>query len=456
MSRCRAPELADLPELARSILAGAGPGESVEVCVGRAVETTVRVHGGAVESLTTAESHGVGVRVVVDGREGVAHAGSFDADVIEGLVGEARDNAGFAEPDDRVGIAVPDGVAAVPVDRWDESVATTSIDEKIALARDLEAAVLAADARVRGVRTSVYGDTRSETTIVNNLGITASTSATVASLSTSVMVNDIDGGTRTGGAVDAARGPTGLDVAKVADLAVTRGLQLLGAGPPRTGRPLVVLEPRFAATVLAIVAGMLSGERVFKGRTPFAGRVGEPVAADLLTMFDDPTDAESLAAAATDGEGLACRPVPLISDGILAGFLHDTRSGRGLGVPSTGSALRSVRAAPSPGLRSQHVAPRIGDLEAFIGAVDDGLLVASLQGLHSGVNAVSGDLSVGVEGVMIRNGELAEPIREGTLAGAIPRILHGIVSVGADLERQPGGAIVPSMVIEGLTLAGGG
>ena len=201
---------------------------------------------------------------------------------------------------------------------------------------------------------------------------------------------------------------------------------------------------------------MLSGERVVKGRTPFGERVGEQIAGELLTMFDDATDAESLAAAANDGEGLACRRVPLITAGVLDGFLHDTRSAKGLGTTSTGSALRSVRGAPSPGHRSLHVAPRSGSLAEFIAGIDDGLLVASLQGLHSGVNAVSGDLSVGVEGIRIRNGELAEPIREATLAGAIPRMLLDVTAVGADLEHQPGGSVVPSMVIEGLTLGGGG
>tara|TARA_Y100001958_G_C20748150_1_gene233747 strand:- start:134 stop:454 length:321 start_codon:yes stop_codon:yes gene_type:complete len=101
------------------------------------------------------------------------------------------------------------------------------------------------------------------------------------------------------------------------------------------------------------------------------------------------------------------------------------------------------------------VGPGEGDLDAFIASIDDGLLIASLQGLHSGVNAVSGDFSVGVEGVVIRNGELAEPIREGTLAGAIPRMLHDVARVGADLERQPGGTLVPSLVLDGLTLGGG-
>lgn len=448
--------MTDLGDLAASLVSGARTGEAVEVCTGRAVETEVRVHDGRVESLTVAESHGIGVRVVVDGREGLAHAGSFDDDVVRGLLDEARDNARFSEPDDRVGFATPDDVAVVAVDRWDRSVEATPIDDKIALAVDLEAAVRAADPRVRGVRTSIYGDTRSETAVVSSLGIDASTSATMASLSTSVLVDDVDGGTRTGGAVDAARGPAGLDLDEVAGLAVARALQLLGAGPPATARPTIVLEPRFAATVLGLVAGMLSGERVVKGRTPFADRLGEMVSVGGVSLFDDPTDASSLGAAPVDGEGLACRRVPLVTEGVLSGFLHDSRSARGLGAVSTGSALRSVRGTPSPGHRALHLAPGSGDLDSFIAGIDDGLLVASLQGLHSGVNAVSGDFSVGVEGVRIRAGERAEPIREGTLAGAVPRMLRDIAAVGEDLERLPSGAIMPSIVVDGLTLGGAG
>ena len=83
--------LPDLTELARDLIGSASTDEAVEVCVGRSVETTVRVHGGEVESLTVAESHGVGVRVVIGGREGHAHAGSFDPDVVRTLVAEARD-----------------------------------------------------------------------------------------------------------------------------------------------------------------------------------------------------------------------------------------------------------------------------------------------------------------------------------------------------------------------------
>ncbi len=441
-------------DLAHRLLAGAQPDEQVEVCAGRSVRTEIRVHGGEVESLTVAETLGVGVRVVAGGREGTAHAGTFAPDVVEALLAEARDNAVFSEPDRRVGLAVPDGVDPPAIDPWSDEVASMAADEKVALAIRLEARCRELDPRVRGVRASVYGDSRTEAAVASTQGIDSRSRGTSASLSVSALLDDVDGGTRTGHAVDAGRAPGALDPDRVAAKAVGRGVALLGAQRPRTGRPVVVLEPRFTATVLGIVAGMLSGERVVKGRTPFAERVGEAVAADLLTMFDDPVDPESLGASASDGEGLACRRVPLLSGGVLEGFLHDSRSARGLGVASTGSALRSVRGTPSPGHRALSVAPGSGDLDSIIAGVDDGLYVASLQGLHSGVNPVSGDLSVGVEGIRIRNGELAEPIREGTLAGAIPRLLHDIAQVGADLERQPGGSHVPSLVVTGLTLGG--
>lgn len=442
--------------LARRLLGRAEADEAVEVCAGRSVTTRIRVHGGGVESLTVAESFGIGVRVVCDGREGFAHAGSFADDVVAGLVDEARDNARFAQPDERVGLAEPDGVVAVALDPWSDAVADTPLDDKIAAAIEVERLVKRFDRRIRGVRTAMYGDSRGEHAVVSTSGIEAADRATSASLSVTALIDDVDGGSRTGSAVDAARHPGLLDPALVAEMAATRGLRLLGAEPPVTGRTTVVFEPRFAATLLGIVAGMLSGERVAKGRTPFAGRVGEAVATGRLSIADDPTDPASLGASPYDGEGIATRAVPLVVDGELAGYLHDARSARSLGVASTGSAVRSVRGTPSPGHRSLQVGAGEGDLGSLVAGVDDGLLVGSLQGLHSGVNPVSGDFSVGVEGVRIRDGDLAEPVREGTLAGAIPRLLHDISAVGADLERQPGGARVPSLVVEGLVLGGEG
>jgi PmbA protein len=209
-----------------------------------------------------------------------------------------------------------------------------------------------------------------------------------------------------------------------------------------------------AATVLAVAAGMLNGESVLKGRSPFADRVGEVIASPLLTLVDDPTDPDSLGADTHDGEGLATRRVPLIDAGVLGGFLHNTMTGRRAGVPSTASAVRGFRSTPGVGAQALAVTPGAGTLDELVAGVDHGVLVQSMTGLHSGVNPVSGDFSVGVEGLMVRDGARAEPIREATVASTLQRLLLDVAAVGGEREWTPGGTGACALVIPGVTLSG--
>ena len=120
----------DLRELARRTLEGAVDGEQVEVLVSRASSTSVRVYDGEVESLTSADSSGAGIRVIRDGRLGFAHCGSLDPDVLAATLVDARDNCAFGAPDEFNGLASPDGVAVVPRDGWSEAVVGAPVDTK--------------------------------------------------------------------------------------------------------------------------------------------------------------------------------------------------------------------------------------------------------------------------------------------------------------------------------------
>ena len=284
-------------------------------------------------------------------------------------------------------------------------------------------------------------------------GIEASTRATSCSLSVQALAVDGDR-TQTGFAYDGARQPSDLHLDRVVDRAVGQTVDLLGAEKPKSATVDLVLDQHIAATVLGLIAGTLTGDRVLKGRSPFVDRVGETVATPLLTFVDDATDPESLGAESHDGEGLACRRVPLVEDGVLQGFLHDSYTGRRSGDGSTGSALRGTRGLPSPGLQALAVAPGEGSLEELIAGVDLGLMVFSLAGLHSGVNPVSGDFSVGVEGRMIRDGQLAEPVGECTIASTLQRMLLDISAIGGDLVHLPNGVSTPSVVVSGVALSG--
>ena len=446
----------DLLALADRVAGWARSGEDVEVYVARGDETEIRAYDGEVESLTSATSAGIGVRVVVDHKLGFAWAGSLHESVLAETLDEARDNATFATPDDHVQLAVPDGVVAVPFDLWDEALSTIPTSQKVALALALEAQARGADPRIRQVSSADYGDTSVEVALVSTTGIRSSNRKTQGFISVGVIAGDGDA-SQTGGGFDTARGFDGLDPDKATASAVGRAVRMLGATKGPSGRSVVVFDRRAASTLLSVISTALSGEAVAKGRSFFAGRIGEQVGDTGLTLVDDPTNPLAYGAASYDAEGLACRRNELIVAGLLKGFLYDTVAGSRAGVASTGSAVRGGFAGtPGPGCRALALTPGPEgfDEDGVLAAVGDGLFVQSMTGVHSGVNPISGDFSVGAEGLMIRDGKLAEPVREITVASTLQRILHSLVAVGADVEWLPGIAAGQTLAVGDMQISG--
>jgi PmbA protein len=444
----------DLVDLARSIADQAKPGEQVEAYVARGVETDVRAYDGHVESLSQASSAGVGIRVVVGGRQGFASAGSLDAAVVAETLAEARDNVRFATPDDHVGLAVPDGVTPADLDLWDDSVVSTPAERKIELALQLERRVRAGDGRIRQVSSADYGDLAMESAVASSTGIVAAGRRTSCSLAVSAVAGE-DSDSHTGVGVSAGRGLGDLDSEWAAVDAVTRATRLLGATKGQSTRCTVVLDPRVTATLLGVIAAALSGESATKNRSMFVDRVGEQVAGAAVSLVDDPTDPRAFTAGVFDAEGLACRRNKLVTDGVLRGFVHDSVSARRAGTASTGSAVRGGYATtPMAGCRAVCLAPGTLSADQVLAAVGDGLYVQSVTGVHSGVSPVSGDFSVGAEGVWIRGGAMADAVREVTVASTVQRMLQAIVYIGADLQWLPGTAAGQTLAIADMAVSG--
>ncbi|MGE3621136.1 MAG: TldD/PmbA family protein [Acidimicrobiia bacterium] len=445
--------MSELVDLAARVADQAGAGEQIEAYVARGRSTTVRAYAGQVESLTQATSAGVGIRVVVDRRQGFAYAGTLDEAAVLDALAEARDNASFGEPEESIGLAEPDGVEVPELDLWPRELPSHPVEDKVRAALDLERATRTADPRISGVRVAMWSEGLGEAAVATSTGVRAWDRSGTCYLSVQALAQD-GGETQTGFGLSVGREPSDLDVEEAAADAVLRATRLLGATKPATGRVTLVLEPRMTATVLGIVGAMLNGESVLKGRSPFADRVGQQIASPLLTFVDDPTDVRSLGAGAHDGEGLACRRTGLVDGGVLRGFLHNSYTARRAGVASTGSAVRGYSSTPSVGAQALAVAPGAGTHEELLATVDHGLFVTSMAGLHSGVNPVSGDFSVGVEGLMVRGGAPAEPIREATIASAIQRLLLDITAVGADLEWLPDGTGGVTLLVPDVSLGG--
>ncbi|MFT5203302.1 MAG: PmbA protein, partial [Candidatus Aldehydirespiratoraceae bacterium] len=169
----------------------------------------------------------------------------------------------------------------------------------------------------------------------------------------------------------------------------------------------------------------------------------------------DATDPDAFTASMVDGEGLATRRTPLIENGVLQAFLHNSYTGRRGDTASTGSAVRGgFKSGPGVGAQALVLQPGTKSQADLIAGIDYGLLVQGVAGLHSGVNPVSGDFSTGAEGLLIRNGEIAEPVREITIASTIQRLLLDIQAIGSDHEWLPMSAAGVSLVVDDVTMSG--
>ncbi len=445
--------MTDLLEIGDRIVARANPGEQVEVVVGRSTSTEVRVYRGEVEQLASATSAGIGVRVVADNRQGFAYAGSLDPEVMAETLAEARDNATFATDDEWLGLAEPDGVAVPDLDLYRESLTTVPTDAKIDLAAALERAVRASDRRITGVESADYADSVSEGAVVSSTGIRTVGRETSCYVATSCVATDGDD-TQTGFGFSVGRTLDDLDVSVAAADASRRATRLLGASQPASGRVTIVLDPYVTAQLLGVIGSTLSGESVLKGRSLFAERMGEAVASPAFTLVDDATNPLAYSSSETDGEGLASRRNVLVDGGVLRQFVHNAYTARRAGTTSTANAVRGFSSTPSVGCRALSLAPGAASQAELLHEVGEGVLISSVSGLHSGVNPVSGDFSTGAEGLRITGGELAEPLREFTIASTIQKMLSEVAAVGADIEWLPMRSAGVSLVIRDVTVSG--
>jgi PmbA protein len=451
--RAGADDGADLLAIVDRVVAQAKPGEQLEAFVSRGGDTEVRVYEGEVEHFVSAQAEGIGIRVIRDGRTGFAYAGTLDDDAVAEVLADARDNVAFGSPDEWAGLAEPDGVAATDQQLWNDELTTFETERKIELAKQLERLALGADARIR-VDESNYSDAYGEAAVASTTGIRQWGRENGCYVSVSTLADDGDE-TQTGFGFSVGRIPGELDLDRAGTEAADRATRLLGAVKPPSKRTTVVLDPYVTAQLLSILASTLNGEAVVKGRSLFKERLGDDVAPAFVDLIDDPTNPLAYTATDVDGEGLAARRNALIEGGVLKQFTHNSYSARRAGTVSTGNATRGgFSGTPGVGALALALRPGTRSQSELIADIDDGLLVQSVTGIHSGVNPISGDFSTGAAGLLIRNGAVAEPVREFTIASTLQRMLLDIAEIGGDVDWLPMRAAGVSLVIRDVTMSG--
>ncbi|HEV3471944.1 MAG TPA: TldD/PmbA family protein [Actinomycetota bacterium] len=447
--------MSELLELARAVAADARGDEQVEAFLTHDKTFQVRAFGGEVESLSSAEPRGIGVRVVADSKVGFSYSTDLSVEGCRVVLERARQNASFASADEAVGLAAPAPTTEIP-DLVDERFSSVTAEERARFAVALDAATKAADARVRTVEDAVYADSSSEVAIATSTGI-ADSYARSDAWCYSVAIASDGGDTEVGFEFDLGRSLRDLDPEDVGRRSAARAVSVLGAKKIPSARMPVVFDPYTAGQFLGVIGSALTGEAVQKGRSLFAGKVGDAVAGSL-TLVDDGTIAGAPGSSPWDDEGTPTQRTELIADGVLATFLYDLVSARRDGVASTGNATRSgFKSAPRVAPSNLAFASTGESRAELLQRAGDAFLVQDFHGVHSGANPVSGDFSVGATGRVLSGGELGRPVKEVTIAAPMLDILAGIVAVADDRRWLPfggslGGAttLVREMTVAGL------
>lgn len=445
-----------LPLLDR-IVAQASTDEGVEAFGLDEIETVVRAHDGALESLSSARRRGVGIRVVADQRVGYCYTVDLDERMLDAALAEARDNATVGTPD--IGNVLAEPVPAPPMDDaqlYDPAVEDTAPQQKVAAALELERAARDG-AEITGTDAAQYGDGVRTAAIVSSTGVRASYRRSDAFVMVEALAGR-NGSTTSAYGLSMGRSLAELDITAAADEAKQRATRLLGGRTPASARLPIVFDPFVTASFLGVVASGLMADAVQRGRSLFAGRVGDRLAPEFVDLVDDGRHPWGPAAAPWDGEGTPTQRTVVLEGGVLQGFLYHVATAARDDTASTGNASRASYAGPPELSPSNfYLAPGDTSADGLIAGLDTAFYCQQVMGLHSGANPISGDFSVGAAGVMIRNGQLAEPVREATIAGSIPQMLERIAAVGDDLRFLPfGGAMGGvTLVVDGMTLAGG-
>lgn len=417
----------------------------------------IKVYQQEVEELASATGSGVGIRVMRDRAVGYAYTTDLSEEGLAAAAGAATGNAGITAADEFMGLPDPAADAAFPkMEIYSEQLAAVPVQQKIGLAAGIERAALERDERISQVEGATYAEGEGTVAIASSLGLEREYRETSCYAYVQAIAEHA-GQMQMGMSFTTGRDSNQLDPVSVGQEAADRAVALLGAEQCQTISCPVVMDPFVTSSLIGVITSALTGESVQKQRSMFAGKEHEQVAGKALNLVDDGTHPDGLASAPFDGEGVPAQQTTLIDGGVLQGFLYDTYTGRKVGKPSTGNGVRgSYRSLPHVGATNLRLTGGDRPMAQMISEVDLGFYVMEVSGIHSGANPVSGDFSVGASGRLIRGGELAESVREVTIAGNLLSILGSISAVGNDNRWVPfGGSIhAPSLLIGEMTVSG--
>ena len=411
-------------------------GDFADLYVERRSTFSLALDDRKVERAQSGQETGASVRVVAGDSTYFAHVDGLAPSDLERLADEVsaavRLETTTPRPLRALVVGAPQAIGTAPQ--------SVPADRKAQLLRECDDRARAAGDAVTQV-TAAYNEARREVQVATSEGLLAADDRTRVRLGAQVVARRED---RVESGMESLAGHAGFelfdsDPAAVADEAARRALTMLDARPAPAGPMPVVVGNGFGGVLFHEATGHgLESDAVQKHASVYEGRIGDRLAAPIVTAYDDGTMPHEWGTDAIDDEGTPCQATRVIDEGRLCMFLYDLLRARREGRESTGNGRRqSFRHLPIPRMTNTYIAPGDATREEIIAGVDRGLYAVSFAGGQ--VEPATGDFVFGIsEGYLIEGGHVTAPVRGATLIGNGIDALSRIDAVGNDLAMKSG------------------
>ena len=444
-----------LAELATDIVRQAlnGGATDAECTISEGEEFSSNVRMREVENIKEAGSRGAGLRILIGKRTGSSYTSDLSRDGVDRMVKSAIELADLTTEDPHAGLPDPDEFGSVSGDLelYSPGVAALDTGTKIETARRAECAALDFDPRISNSDGSSFDNYVGRHVFANSRDFVGEYRSSYCSLSTSPVAKDGESMERDYW-YTMSRSFDGLEAPEhVGKTAAARALRRLNATKVDTQKVPVIFEPRTARSLLDHIYEAVHGMSIYRHESFLAGRIGERVASESVSVVDDGTMPGLFGTSPFDDEGVPSRRTVVIERGVLKSYLLNTYAARKLGLKTTGNASRGLTGNAGIGHGNLYFEGGVQSPERIVAGVRNGFYVTELMGF--GVNIVTGDYSRGAAGLWIRDGEVAFAVSEVTIAGNLIEMLQTIEAVGSDLEFR-GSVAAPTIKIGEMTVGG--
>jgi len=418
-------------------------------------EFSVEVRMGAIEKLQEASSFGLGLRVLLDGRQASCSTSDVSEAAIRELIANAVEMARSTSIDDAAILPEPDSTDSEEdsplLSLFDPAIPQMETREKIQLALRAEDAARSSDSRITNSEGAACTTIERNVLLHTSRGLGGQYATTQCGLALAPIARD-NQQMQVGYWSDRQCQLASLaSPEEIGQEAARRAIRKLGARKIQTCSVPVIFDAEASASLLRDLFEAVNGAAIFRRASFLVGQLGEQVTSPLVTIIDDGRLPGAIGSRPFDGEGCRTRRTPVIEQGRLHHYLLNTYTGRKLQLPTTGNAVRSLTGPPVVGVGNFYLAPGTFAPTEIIASLDRGLYVTDLIGF--GFNPVTGDYSRGAAGWWIERGEWIHPVEEVTIAGNLREMLRGVEQVGNDL-RFRGKIAAPTLRLDRMSVSG--